>query len=64
MRAGVIAIAAGCVHTMVVKFDGTVWGTGYNPDGRLGDGTNEGIRAAFTEAIGISGQRGIMDAFS
>ena len=36
----VIAIAAvGCVHTTVVKRDGTVWTWGYNEHGQLGDGT-------------------------
>lgn len=36
------AIAAGSFHTMVLKSDGSVWNTGYNEDGELGDGTQTG----------------------
>ncbi len=35
----VVDIAAGANHTMVLKKDGTVWETGYNSKGQLGDGT-------------------------
>ena len=35
----VIDIAAGIHHTLVLKSDGTVWATGYNNYGQLGDGT-------------------------
>merc|ERR1712226_473540 len=37
---GVKDVAAGGDHTMVVKTDGTLWVTGYNWSGQLGDGTN------------------------
>lgn len=36
---GVTAIAAGAVHSLVLKNDGTVWGWGPNDAGQLGDGT-------------------------
>ena len=36
---GVVAIAAGQIHTVALKSDGTVWAWGYNGDGELGDGT-------------------------
>ncbi len=34
-------IAAGQMHTLALKEDGTVLAWGYNRDGELGDGTNE-----------------------
>ncbi len=37
--AGVIAIAAGCWHSVALKADGSAWAWGYNEDGQLGDGT-------------------------
>jgi len=36
---GVAAIAAGEVHTVVLKQNGTVWAWGWNWSGQLGDGT-------------------------
>ncbi len=35
----VVAIAAGGYHTVYLKSDGTVWASGYNGQGQLGDGT-------------------------
>jgi alpha-tubulin suppressor-like RCC1 family protein len=35
---GVIAVAAGTFHTLVLKSDGSVWSWGRNNDGELGDG--------------------------
>ncbi len=35
----VAAIAAGGLHSLALKSDGTVWAWGYNYDGELGDGT-------------------------
>ena len=32
------AIATGNAHSMVLKTDGTVWATGWNDYGQLGDG--------------------------
>jgi alpha-tubulin suppressor-like RCC1 family protein len=37
--ADVTAIAAGDTHSMLLKKDGTVWATGENYQGQLGDGT-------------------------
>jgi uncharacterized repeat protein (TIGR02543 family) len=34
-------VSVGLFHTMIVKSDGTLWATGYNYFGQLGDGTNE-----------------------
>merc|ERR1711934_56206 len=39
LHSGVTVVAAGYWHTMVVMQDGSVWGTGYNRFGTLGDGT-------------------------
>ena len=50
---GVIAIAAGdSGHTMVVRRDGSVWTTGRNHEGQLGDGSNKD-QTHFFKAIGI-----------
>ena len=34
-----IAISAGYQHSLVLKEDGSVWATGWNGNGQLGDGT-------------------------
>ena len=39
IASGVKAVAGGWVHTMVVKQDGSLWATGANYFGQLGDGT-------------------------
>ena len=44
------AISAGVEHSMVLKTDGSVWATGENSDGRLGDGTNTD-RQTFVEVM-------------
>lgn len=36
---GVVKIAAGHMHSVALKSDGTVWSWGYNGTGQLGDGT-------------------------
>lgn len=36
---GAAKIAGGVAHTMIVKTDGNVWGSGENAHGQLGDGT-------------------------
>lgn len=38
---GIVAVAAGSLHTVAVKNDGTVWAWGYNDDGQLGDGSDD-----------------------
>ena len=53
VHAGAQAIAAGMWHSMVLKTDGTVWATGYNRYGQLGDGTTRDKRK-FVEVF--SGQ--------
>ena len=39
---GVIAVSAGSAHTVFLKSNGTVWATGQNDNGELGDGTTTG----------------------
>ena len=34
-----IGIAAGAVHSVALRSDGSVWTWGFNGDGELGDGT-------------------------
>ena len=45
LRAGAQAIAAGNAHSMVLKGDGSVWATGRNFYGQLGDGTTSNKRS-------------------
>ena len=37
---GITSIETGLNHTVALKSGGAVWATGYNGDGRVGDGTN------------------------
>jgi alpha-tubulin suppressor-like RCC1 family protein len=46
------AIAAGNLHTVALKPDGTFWAWGYNPSGELGDGTNTQRNIPIQSAIG------------
>ena len=48
VHAGAQAIAGNGDHSMVLKTDGTVWVTGWNQYGQLGDGTKISKRS-FTE---------------
>lgn len=50
---GVTAVAAGGNHSLALKFDGTVWGWGYNGFGQLGDNTtNNQTRAVQVKVAG------------
>jgi alpha-tubulin suppressor-like RCC1 family protein len=40
----IVAIAAGDLHTLALRSDGTVWSWGYNWFGQVGDGTNLNVR--------------------
>ncbi|UOQ71551.1 RCC1 domain-containing protein [Hymenobacter cellulosilyticus] len=51
---GVVAIAAGYVHSLFLKSDGTVWGLGQSLDGELGGGRNEEILKSPTQIPGLS----------
>ena len=50
VRAGAQAIAVGGYHSMVLKGDGTVWATGLNQHGELGDGTTS-RKSSFVEVF-------------
>ena len=50
---GVMAVAAGQYHTVVLKTDGTVWAWGANTDGQLGDGTT--TRHTAVQVLGPGG---------
>ena len=39
MASNVTAIAAGAMHSLFLKSDGSLWAMGANYDGQLGDGT-------------------------
>ena len=47
---GAVAIAVGSNHSMVLKKDGSVWATGYNANGQLGDGSTA-TKREFTKVI-------------
>jgi alpha-tubulin suppressor-like RCC1 family protein len=34
-------VEVGTQHTMILRSDGTLWATGYNSSGQLGDGTTQ-----------------------
>ncbi len=59
-----VAAAAGSGHTVVLKRDGTVWGTGWNGSGQLGlkDKDHGGINSVteFTPLPGITGGRQLL----
>ena len=41
MRSNAVAVAAGVSHSVLLKQDGSVWTTGCNLNGQLGDGSNK-----------------------
>ena len=40
---GVAAVAGGLVHTVILKTDHSLWATGYNNNGELGNGGSSGV---------------------
>ena len=52
-------IAGGYGHSLVVKFDGTVWAWGDNYSSQLGDGTSRNSRTTPVQAVGLTGVVGI-----
>lgn len=48
-------MAAGRNFSLILKQDGSVWGTGHNEYGELGDGTTYAYRKGFVQAKGLSG---------
>jgi alpha-tubulin suppressor-like RCC1 family protein len=60
---GVVGISAGGNHTVYLKSDGTVWATGVNSSGQLGDGTTtqrkNPVQVTNGDGSGLSGVVGI-----
>ncbi|WP_085053197.1 InlB B-repeat-containing protein, partial [Candidatus Magnetominusculus xianensis] len=56
---GVTAIAAGTVHSLALKSDGTVWAWGYNHWGQLGNGTY-GVGTNTDTPVQVSGLTGVI----
>ena len=56
--AGMSAIAAGGVHSLAVKSNGTLWAWGRNDNGQLGDGTTTD-RWTAVQAGGPAGMTGV-----
>ena len=50
MIAGAKGVAAGGGHSIVLKDDGSVWGTGSNGYGQLGSGSTVGM-SSFTRVV-------------
>jgi alpha-tubulin suppressor-like RCC1 family protein len=48
------SVACGDSHTLLLKTDGTVWATGYNLYGELGD-SNDADSPAYVKVTGLSG---------
>ena len=55
---GVVTVAAGAMHSVAVKEDGSVWAWGGNGSGQLGDGTWED-RLGPVRVGGMSGVKGV-----
>jgi len=51
---GVSSVAAGAYHSMYVKTDGTLWATGSNAQGQLGDGGNYTRNTPVQVATGVA----------
>ena len=47
MFTGATAVAAGSYHPLVIKQDCSVWATGWNQYGRLGDGSTNNREIFF-----------------
>ena len=64
---GVVGITAGYDHTVFLKADGTVWATGNNYSGQLGDGTttqrNNPVQVTDDSGNPLSGVVGITAGF-
>ena len=41
LSSGILAVAAGTYHSVMIKDDGSLWTTGWNNSGQLGDGTTD-----------------------
>lgn len=59
---GIVAIAAGGLHALALRDDGTVWAWGYNETGALGDGTYT-TRKTPVQVLGLSNAAAISAGF-
>ena len=51
MRAGVLDLALGTSHTILIKKDGSVWSTGLNSNGELGMSLAMASSKSFVQVI-------------
>ncbi len=49
----IVAVSAGFSHSLLLKSDGTVWATGYNSSGALGNGTTQN-RTTFAQVSSLN----------
>jgi probable HAF family extracellular repeat protein len=56
---GMVAVAAGTLHSLALRSDGTVWAWGYNGDGELGNGTTTNSNTPV-QVSNLSGVAAIM----
>jgi len=50
----VASVSSGALHTMILKIDGTLWATGFNMFGQLGDGTTTDKLSSVQVMTGVS----------
>ena len=53
VSSGAKSVSTSTEHTMVLKQDGSVWGTGSNEDGQLGDGSKTSRNSFVQVASGV-----------
>lgn len=57
---GLVAVYAGGSHSLFLKSDGTVWSSGYNGSGQLGNGSTGAIQSIPSQVLGLTGIKAIM----
>jgi alpha-tubulin suppressor-like RCC1 family protein len=56
VASNVTAIAAGCLHSLFLKSDGSLWSMGQNNYGQLGDGHNYNTNRPEQIVAGLPGR--------